>query len=363
MKLAIAIALWLRLSSAAMVFRREGGLPAGNRSLSNKTAGGTVALDARNSQAPTFQTWYSGYSEGRGIWKWNTALEAYQNHFGRFAGSPVSFLEIGVQSGGSIGMFKAVLGNQCHYYGMDINPKTTSFADAQATISILDQGDPVQWAHFFGNVVNGLDLLLDDGGHQSHQMLTTLQQALPHIKPGGVHMIEDIHGQNEDYLANLFYPAAELLASKAPTIAGVHMYPFVAAIQTAGGTFVPPAPVAAAATFSSIPDLVAAVPNYRGQVIHLANPAWPTMYSADGLKNLFSTFYGLMGGTVVPKPDGCFRADANEVQCTMEVTNSELQNLISHVDMYPSLVQVHVAAETPSITAVRKGNIWIPYGG
>merc|ERR1740127_339814 len=137
---------------------------------------------------------------------------------------------------------------------MDINPRTTEFASEQATISILDQGDPVQWAHVFGNVVSGLDIVLDDGGHQAHQMRTTLQQALPHLKPGGVHLIEDIHGQNEDYLTNLFNPAAELLASKAPQIAGVHMYPFVFVVQLAGGSFVQPAPAAPAATFATVKE-------------------------------------------------------------------------------------------------------------
>ena len=39
----------------------------------------------------------------------------------RFRGKPVRFLEIGVQSGGTINLWKHYFGNQLDYYGVDTN--------------------------------------------------------------------------------------------------------------------------------------------------------------------------------------------------------------------------------------------------
>lgn len=316
-----------------------------------------------NATGATFNTWYNAYAAGRGIWKWDQALVAYQRHMGRYTGSAVSILEIGVQSGGSIDMYKAVLGASCHYYGMDINPKCTSYQDASTTIAILDQGDATQWVHFFTNVAPSVDILVDDGGHQAFQMLTTLTSAFPHVNPGGVHLIEDIHGQNEDYLTNLFNPAATFLASQAANIASIHIYPFVFAVQKLGGSYAPPLKVAAAATYGDITTLVAALPSHLGQVVELSNPAWGSHHTADALMTFFKTFNDLHQGTVTPSPEGCFSDAVAFPQCTMLVTDNHMQSLITSVDIYPTYTQVNVASAPPSIYAARKGTVWIPYSG
>jgi hypothetical protein len=44
-----------------------------------------------------------------------------------------------------------------------------------------------------------LDIIIDDGGHTPEQQRITLEELLPHLRPGGVYICEDIHGQ-----ANLF---------------------------------------------------------------------------------------------------------------------------------------------------------------
>lgn len=38
----------------------------------------------------------------------------------------------------------------------------------------------------------GLDVLVDDGGHTMHQQLTTLEKMWPHIRPGGLYIVEDV---------------------------------------------------------------------------------------------------------------------------------------------------------------------------
>jgi hypothetical protein len=333
----------------------------------NSSAVHTLAAARSNSSAAAakaggFQEWYGAYTQGRGIWKWDQALVAYQRFMSRYTGQPVSLLEIGVQSGGSIDMYKAVLGAGCHYYCMDINPKCSSYQDATTTIAILDQGDAAQWTHFFTNVVGNVDVLVDDGGHQAFQMTTTMTSAFPHVNAGGVHLIEDIHGQNGDYLTGMFNPVATFLAGQGAAVASVHIYPFVLVVQKSGGTYAPPPKTAAAATFADIATMIAALPSHLGQVVELANPAWGSHHTGDALMNMFKTFYDLHQGAVTPVPAGCFSDAVKFPQCTMQVQNNHLQSLVSAVDIYPTYTQVHVAAAPPGIFASRKGTVWIPYG-
>lgn len=320
-----------------------------------------------NETISTFPAVYDSYSDGRGVWKWNTYLQLYQRHFAMLANRPLRLLEIGVQSGGSINLFKAVLGSQCHYYGMDINTNCRQFQDATTTIYIGDQASIPAWTHFFSNFTARLDIVIDDGGHQAHQMLTTLQQVLPHLSPGGILATEDIHGVNDDYLSKFFLPAADFLGQNAANLLSVHIYPFVLLAQKIGGTpyyhsevyHSIAAPVQIVQTFE---ELSAAMPLHLGKTVALQNPAWPLLFTAPILRALFTHFYDLHGGTVTEQPPHC-HDDSTSANCTMIASNTAMQNLIEGVHIYPKFVLVEVAASMPSIFAKRKGTVWIPYAG
>lgn len=318
----------------------------------------THAVAQRNLVHPSFQGWYGEYSSGWGIWKWSNALTAYQHHISHYANTAVSVLEVGVQSGGSIHMWHSVLGLYCTYYGVDINEQCMKFAGPQAVIFVGDQGIPNHWTHFFTHVTQTVDVAIDDGGHQANQMLTTLTHVFPHLKAGGLHCIEDIHAQNDNYLQNMFYPAADFLAANEAEVASVHIYPFLLVTQKV--------PEAAAAPQASMyvqttEELMSAIqqPENRGKVIGLANPAWGSFHAAQALKNFFGMFYELHAGTIVQSPPACH--NLGHGACVMQVVNCPLQNLVSGVHVYPGFAQVEVAVSPPVINAVRKGDQWIPY--
>jgi len=326
--------------------------------LGNGTSVGHVVVQNKTKQSPTFQAYYETHA-GRGMWKWGQALDAYQAHFGPHIGQPGNMLEIGVQSGGSILMYHAVL-PQFHYYGMDINRNCVNFQDATSTIYIGDQASVPAWADFFANIQPHLDIVIDDGGHQAHQMLTTIQQVLPHMNSGGFFLTEDIHGQNDDYLSKFFHPAADQIAWQASSsrITSVHLYPFVLGVQITGGSEItPPAP---AVTVQTLEELVTAIPQHPGVAVELSNPNWPC-HTADALKNIFSTFYEMHGGHVREEPAACHETMLD--QCSMIVENTNQQNLIKAVHIFPTRVVVETQPSVPVIAAHRKGTEWIAYNG
>jgi hypothetical protein len=83
--------------------------------------------------------------------------------------------------------------------------------------------------------------VLDDGGHESEQQIVSLEALLPHLRPGGVYVCEDITGVRNPFLSYLNGLVSSLNVTrqkegyKATTfqqaIDSVHFYPLVAVIE------------------------------------------------------------------------------------------------------------------------------------
>lgn len=192
--------------------------------------------------------WFNAHKEGAGIWKWMHYFDIYQRHFHRFAGRDVHVLEVGIHSGGSLSMWREYFGKGCHVYGVDIEAACMAYSDERTKVFIGDQADRAFWAKV-KNAVTTIDILIDDGGHHPEQQRITLEEMLPHIRPGGVYLCEDIHGANNEFAAyiqglasglnfaaptempkdtaGLAFAATDLQA----TIHSIHLYPFVAVIE------------------------------------------------------------------------------------------------------------------------------------
>lgn len=152
--------------------------------------------------------YFESHREGRGIWKWRHYFDLYHRHFSRFIGREVHVLEIGVYSGGSLEMWRHYFGPRCRIYGVDIQPACKTYEDDHARIFIGDQADRTFW-HSFREQAPLIDILIDDGGHEPHQQIITIEEMLPHLRPGGVYLCEDIHG-----LGNAFAARAHALADQ-----------------------------------------------------------------------------------------------------------------------------------------------------
>lgn len=325
----------------------------------------TIAAHDASAAAPkmTFQRFYNAHKTGRGIWKWNDALDAYQRHFQVYQGHPVNLAEVGIQSGGSVLMWQAVLGEQCHVYGLDINPAVNSFANEKTTITIGDQADVAMWNSFFANTAKSLDILIDDGGHEAHQMIVTLEQSFSGLNEGGYVAIEDIHGQH--YLDSFFTPAAGYLAKMAGEgkLASVHVYPYLLITRRAGKA--PTAP-ADELTFSGSSEVVAdfgalweAVPRHKGGHVVLQNAGWGPFFTTQGIDNFFRHFGALHDGNFYDSPAGCQHTSA--AVCATIVQNSEMQATVTGVHIYNDRLVVEIAGAPTVIQAQRAGDTWLEY--
>lgn len=198
------------------------------------------------------RSYFDAHEEGRGIWKWLHYFDIYHRHFSKFVGREVHVLEIGVYSGGSLEMWRDYFGSACHVYGVDIEDACKAYEDEYTKIFVGDQADREFWAKV-REQAPAIDIVIDDGGHIFEQQVVTLEEMLPHIRPGGVYLCEDVHGVRDDfptyvqgliYKLNAFVRKSERGDGSHPAVAptnfqssvhSIHSYPFVTVIEKADG--------------------------------------------------------------------------------------------------------------------------------
>jgi SAM-dependent methyltransferase len=178
-------------------------------------------------------------TKGSGIWKWNHYFDVYHRHFQKFIGKKSSILEVGVFSGGSLGMWKNYFGPECQVYGMDIEPACKVYEKIGAKIFIGDQESRAAWSAIKKELPE-LDMLIDDGGHTVEQMMVTCEEMLPFLRPGGVFICEDIHGNYNKFAAFAGSLVQELNLVEKPcpafqsAVYSVHFYPFQVVFEKHG---------------------------------------------------------------------------------------------------------------------------------
>jgi Methyltransferase domain len=214
----------------------------------SRTRGGAFAssyveqtsFDAKRSTTGDLEVYFDSNLEGPGIWKWRHYFPIYERHLARFRNRPVDLVEVGIYSGGSLSMWRSYLGAQARIYGIDVEPACKTYETPDMRVFIGDQADPAFWNAFLAEVPE-FDIVIDDGGHETRQQIPTLEAVLPHLRPGGVYLCEDIHTQSNafhDYIEGL---ERELHATGESyrfattpwqsSIDSIHVYPFVTVIE------------------------------------------------------------------------------------------------------------------------------------
>jgi predicted O-methyltransferase YrrM len=193
-----------------------------------------------------FRVFAEQRTTGRGIWKWDHYFDIYDRHFARFRHTPATVLEIGVYSGGSLEMWRDYFGPTATIIGVDIQPSVRAYEGPGTKIVIGDQGDAMFWSSALADLPP-IDIVIDDGSHQTEHQIVTLESVLPRMRPGGVYLCEDIHDDSNlfsPYVSGLMdqihaaqYQAEGETRSRVvttpfqATVHSIHIYPFVTVIE------------------------------------------------------------------------------------------------------------------------------------
>ena len=139
-------------------------------------------------------------SNNRSI-KWKKYFSIYESLFGKFKNKKITFIEIGVQDGGSLEIWKKYFGKEARIIGIDNNPECKKFENANFEIFIGSQSDKNFWKEFY-KIIGKVDIILDDGGHTNDQQTISLIKSIDNIKNGGLYVVEDVHSSYIKYYGN-----------------------------------------------------------------------------------------------------------------------------------------------------------------
>lgn len=123
--------------------------------------------------------------------KYRHYFEAYDLHFLKMRKRPIKLLEIGIQNGGSLNMWKDYF-QKGEIYGIDIDKKCLKYESDRIKVFIGNQIDN-EFLQDFINRAGEFNIIIDDGSHQVSHQIFTFKALFPYVREGGYYIIEDLH--------------------------------------------------------------------------------------------------------------------------------------------------------------------------
>jgi hypothetical protein len=171
--------------------------------------------------------------------KWSHYNAAYERHLGKFIGRKCRLAEVG--SAGSSLMWRRALGELARTYSIHRPDNASEVELADEGINLLsgNLSDRTFWSRVVQEVPE-LDIFVDSGSGRVEVPMIALEQVLPHLRRGGVYIVEGIVGEDHNFLQSSFHyirglqllqPGSE--PNLQSEIGSVTYYPYMLVIEKA----------------------------------------------------------------------------------------------------------------------------------
>ncbi len=115
--------------------------------------------------------------------------KVYDMLFAPFRDKPIAFLEIGINRGGSIRLWEEYF-SEASIYAIDVRQRCMREASDRTTVDMVDQSNRDELTAYAEKRGN-FDIIIDDGSHMTGHQILTFDTLWPHVKPGGIYVVED----------------------------------------------------------------------------------------------------------------------------------------------------------------------------
>jgi len=138
----------------------------------------------------TFQEIYQdvlnlGYNTDKGTT--HAYVDSYAELFKPYRNLPINLLEIGIDFGYSLALWRAYF-DKALIYGIDVR-NVLQFTE-DVTPIIYDGNDPSIIEKYFSNIQ--FDIIIDDASHEVEHQVLRFPIYFPKLKSGGLYVIEDV---------------------------------------------------------------------------------------------------------------------------------------------------------------------------
>ena len=125
--------------------------------------------------------------------KWKIYLDEYEDKLSHYQTLPIKLLEVGILNGGSLEIFSKYFSNAELILGCDIDQKCKELHYENLNTKIII-GD-VNQEKIKNEIVkhSKFDIILDDGSHNSHDIVGTFCNYFKYLKDGGLFIVVYLH--------------------------------------------------------------------------------------------------------------------------------------------------------------------------
>ena len=158
----------------------------------------------------TLKDLYQNHS-GKVSDKWTIYINEYEDKLKQYQKLPIKFFEIGILNGGSLEIFSKYFSSAELILGCDIDPKCKELRFDEPNIKFV-VGD-VNNEKIKNQITkySKFDIILDDGSHNSDDVIRTFCNYFNHLKDGGFYIIEDMHCSYwREHKGGLFFPISSI---------------------------------------------------------------------------------------------------------------------------------------------------------
>lgn len=158
------------------------------------------------------------YKQHRGklVDKWPFYLDFYDRIFNPFRAKPIRLLEIGIQNGGSLELWRKYFPDATVLLGCDIDPACGNlvYNDPHIQVVVGDATDSDLQLHI-RRYAESFDIIVDDGSHRSGDIVRAFCHYFPLLSDGGLYVMEDLHCSYwNNFEGGLFHPLSSIAFAK-----------------------------------------------------------------------------------------------------------------------------------------------------
>lgn len=144
--------------------------------------------------------------------KWSFYLTEYERLLAPYRDRPVRILEIGVQNGGSLEIWGKYFEQAEKIIGCDLNPdcERLQYDDARISV-IIGNANADKTRRQILKRSNSFDIIIDDGSHQSKDVIQSFAGYFPSLNEDGLYVVEDLHCSYwQEFAGGLNHPASSI---------------------------------------------------------------------------------------------------------------------------------------------------------
>ena len=127
---------------------------------------------------------------------WHNYTKIYTHYFKPLQNKQLKFLEIGFYKGASAHMWDNYFPHATlHFIDIDapkLRPYTQGLSK-RCHLHKVDQSNSRELQDFIKLTGSNFDIIIDDGSHFVDHQITSFITLFPHVTPGGLYIIEDMH--------------------------------------------------------------------------------------------------------------------------------------------------------------------------